>query len=397
MKKQILISLILFCSVWNANAQWSGTSPIWTSSKVGIGITTPGFKFHVKGNENANWVSLIENSASAGHKMYFGYNNNSVTYGLLINGGKGTTNDYDFAVENKFYIKGNGNVGIGTTTPGSRLHIKGTGFNTQTLSLESTVAGNAYTVFANTEGSWITGLSNDIGGNAKYIIHNGTETRFLIQQNGDIGIGTTAPSEKLEVAGNVKASIFKDIDDANYYLDPANTIVSLKTKGSILLPYGENLYFGSTASAGTEYLRMFNLADGNAYLDFTENFYFRPNAGTSTLTIKNNGYVGIGTTAPQSLLAVKGKITAQAVEVTMTGWADYVFKTDYNLATLNEVENFITKNGHLPNVPSALEVEENGINLGEMNKVLLLKIEELTLYMIEQEKRIQELEKKNNN
>nr|WP_299170382.1 hypothetical protein [uncultured Allomuricauda sp.] len=99
--------------------------------------------------------------------------------------------------------------------------------------------------------------------------------------------------------------------------------------------------------------------------------------------------VGIGTTNPGSYkLAVNGNIRAKEIKVE-TGWADYVFKEGYDLPTLEEVEQHIKEKGHLINIPSAKEVEENGIQLGEMNKLLLEKIEELTLYAIQQQKEIQ--------
>lgn len=84
----------------------------------------------------------------------------------------------------------------------------------------------------------------------------------------------------------------------------------------------------------------------------------------------------------------EGKITAKEVEVKANVWADYVFKKEYNLNSLEEVEKHIQEKGHLPNVPSADEVVKNGINLGEMDAKLLEKIEELTLYSIEQNKQI---------
>ena len=107
--------------------------------------------------------------------------------------------------------------------------------------------------------------------------------------------------------------------------------------------------------------------------------------------ISNN--VGIGTT-PQTnyRLAVDGIIHTKEVLVSETGWADYVFFKNYKLPTLEEVEKHIQDKGHLINIPSAAEVEANGIELGEMNKLLLEKIEELTLYVIQQEKRIKQLE-----
>lgn len=74
-------------------------------------------------------------------------------------------------------------------------------------------------------------------------------------------------------------------------------------------------------------------------------------------------------------------------------WSDFVFENDYDLPTLEEVEEHIAENGHLPEIPSEAEVTENGINLGEMDAKLLQKIEELTLYLIEQNKEIKELKK----
>src|SRR5690606_31369179 len=108
----------------------------------------------------------------------------------------------------------------------------------------------------------------------------------------------------------------------------------------------------------------------------------------------NTGNVGIGTIAPGNWkLAVNGEIRAKEIKVE-TGWSDFVFKNDYALPTLEEVEKHIKEKGHLKDIHSAKEVEENGIYLGEMDSKLLKKIEELTLYIIEQNKRIEALENK---
>lgn len=110
------------------------------------------------------------------------------------------------------------------------------------------------------------------------------------------------------------------------------------------------------------------------------------------INITNNGKVGIGTTTPQSEFSVKGTITAQRVKVTQTGWADYVFSKDYPLTPLTTVEKYLTTHQHLEGIPSAAEVAKDGIDVGEMNKKLLEKVEELTLYLIEQNKKIAALE-----
>lgn len=110
------------------------------------------------------------------------------------------------------------------------------------------------------------------------------------------------------------------------------------------------------------------------------------------VTFKWNTGIGIGTNNPQYKLDVNGTIRAKEVKVE-TGWADFVFAPDYQLPTLSEVEAHIKEHKHLPGIPTEAEVKENGTNLGEMNVKLLQKVEELTLYMIQQNKEIESLKK----
>ncbi|WP_417887112.1 hypothetical protein [Zunongwangia sp.] len=107
--------------------------------------------------------------------------------------------------------------------------------------------------------------------------------------------------------------------------------------------------------------------------------------------ILNNGSVGIGKADPTNKLDVNGTIHSREVKVDRENWADYVFKEDYELKNLTEVEKFIRENGHLEDIPSEKEVQKNGVKLGEMNARLLQKIEELTLYIIDQRKTIEDL------
>lgn len=107
-----------------------------------------------------------------------------------------------------------------------------------------------------------------------------------------------------------------------------------------------------------------------------------------------DGNVGIGTEKPDAKLAVNGTIHSKEVKVDLTVPApDYVFANDYKLRTLKEVETYVNQNSHLPEIPSAKEFEKNGIQLAEMNMALLKKVEELTLYAIEQEKKTEKLVK----
>jgi hypothetical protein len=118
------------------------------------------------------------------------------------------------------------------------------------------------------------------------------------------------------------------------------------------------------------------------------------NPGVERFTISASGDVGIGTTTPDAKLTVKGLVHAQEVKVDLNGAAapDYVFENGYALLPLKEVKSFIDKNKHLPEVPSAKEMELSGIDLGQMNLILLKKIEELTLYVIEQKEQLEKVQ-----
>jgi len=113
------------------------------------------------------------------------------------------------------------------------------------------------------------------------------------------------------------------------------------------------------------------------------------NSGTNAITffINSSGNVGIGTALPKERLSVNGKIRAHEIKVETANWPDYVFAKDFQLPSLKETEKYINEKGHLPGIPSAEEVKVNGIDLGEMNAKLLQKIEELTLHLIEKEKK----------
>lgn len=132
--------------------------------------------------------------------------------------------------------------------------------------------------------------------------------------------------------------------------------------------------------------------------DPREGNQFWGNAASTHMALVG-GNLGIGTTDTKGFkLGVKGKIAAEEVKVAIySNWADFVFENDYDLPTLIEVEQHIIEKGHLKDIPSAKEVKENGIFLGEMDSKLLQKIEELTLYAIDQEKRIRALELNNKN
>lgn len=115
----------------------------------------------------------------------------------------------------------------------------------------------------------------------------------------------------------------------------------------------------------------------------------------ATLAIKaiTNGNVGIGTTTPTERLSVNGNIRAKEIKVETANWPDYVFRDNYRMQSLIELEEYIKVNKHLPDMPSAQKAEKEGIDLGEMNKLLLKKVEELTLHVIELSKRLDQQNK----
>jgi hypothetical protein len=128
--------------------------------------------------------------------------------------------------------------------------------------------------------------------------------------------------------------------------------------------------------------------------DFTTGFYGNV-SGWGLIMNTNTGNVGIGTLNPTYKLSVNGDIRTKEV-VVETGWADYVFDKKYNLVPLEQVEDYIRQNGHLPNIPSAKEVEEKGLHVGDIQKKMMEKIEELTLYIIEIKKEVSALKSASN-
>ncbi|VXD14830.1 conserved exported hypothetical protein [Marinoscillum sp. 108] len=192
-----------------------------------------------------------------------------------------------------------------------------------------------------------------------------------LMRGGDVGIGTIQPNAGLHVQN-------KDLLISND--------VSTGGTGISKLIFSE----GSDDTAPLGFSINYN---GDNFTGGDNKLYFESPTAGEVFTIRNDGKVGIGTASTGShKLAVNGSIGAREVKVEAGTWSDFVFEQGYSLRTLEEVEEHIARNGHLPDVPNEAQVTESGINLGEMDALLLQKIEELTLYLIEQNKKIEALQ-----
>ena len=157
------------------------------------------------------------------------------------------------------------------------------------------------------------------------------------------------------------------------------------------------MYFGTLTLDQTQngnYALLQDKTNGDTFLNSPSSLFLRIN-NQNKLVINNNGNVGIGVNMPDTKLAVDGIIKGEEVNVEVVNGPDYVFESDYQLRTLREIKDYIAKNKHLPEIPSAKEMETHGVDLGDMNMRLLKKIEELTLYQIELLERLEQLELKN--
>ncbi|KDN54704.1 tail fiber protein [Flavobacterium seoulense] len=171
-------------------------------------------------------------------------------------------------------------------------------------------------------------------------------------------------------------------------------IIWLKGGGSTYY-YQSNYGVNPTVYDGTQNGLPYNEVNGPSHNFKTS---IEEYATTSGMYQNRNAYfgsnVGIGTTNPTSKLTVAGNINAREVKVTVDAGADFVFEKDYDLPTLESVDKFIKENKHLPEIPSATDMQKDGINLSEMNIKLLQKIEEITLYIIRIQNRLEILEKR---
>ena len=285
--------------------------------------------------------------------------------------------------QNGIHITQVGNVGIGDETPYSRLTLSGTlGYHNGTFPLnyifENGESHPKRALFAHSPNQINKGLMYD-DQSSSFLFGNGQTGVWLNIEQPAIGIGVQDPFNSLIVAGSGSSS-------------PA--ILRLGNRGGFDEVNSGTLIFDEDVDAALTdenfcgiAMRYNGLTNRLEYLgDCTENTDLS-NAGL-IMSIARDGNVGFGID-PDSMYKVQiaGHVRAEEI-VVETGWADYVFEKDYSLKTLSEVNAFIERNGHLPGVPSAKEVESNGLEVGDMSRVFMEKIEELTLYTIDQDERL---------
>jgi hypothetical protein len=354
-------------SLFNMGTMYSSGNPYW-----GYGIKTKsGTNGYLSSTNIPAGRAGIELSGSSEIKFLIGDTQSSTDGGIVSLNQAATLTQTG--------------LGIGTSTPTTKLDIIGT--------YSSPQFHNGYTpnngIFMHAQGgpthtNWVIGQQRTVSGleftpstTAGGALFSNPAMVILADGNinfGNVGIGTTAPRSNLEVIQN------------GY--QPGITV-----RGAVTASHPQIRVDGNSSTMAA--MKMQSITGATFGYMGTENqtdLRFITN-NTAQVAITTSGSVGIGTMTPPVgyKLAIAGDVIATKVVVkALVNWPDYVFKPDYNLPPLSTIEQHIKEKGHLPNIPTEKEVAEKGIDLGDMHAKLLQKVEELTLYLIKQEKRLEE-------
>ena len=336
------------------------------SGNLGIGTTGPSHDLEIAPSNHRPTIFLNARGTgnSANSDIFFGDNGNkrwSITHRP-----NDQNNDFVIWRNNSGWTKSlsinyaNGRVGIGTEAPTGELEVKSVSGNDADLHINAASDGDQSTIRFQDAGDNTWGFLSNYPHAGKLSVYNyqNTSNALILDSNGNLGIGTTSPSKLLDVNGDARIGNI----NSRQYLKISSLEwpeIRFQTPTS-----NEQIRLGTAHADNTNY----GVEEGDLYV-YTQTtgkmpFVIRRN-GDLRFNLKG-GNVGIGTaTTGTHKLAVEGTIGAREIKVEANGWSDFVFEKDYDLRTLEEVEQHINKNGHLPEIPSEAEVTENGINLGE--------------------------------
>jgi hypothetical protein len=358
------------------------------NGNVGIGTIAPQSKFEVRGtsirlsDDDTRYLEISQDASGTAFGRTYSNGYAGARQFLLSgwshqpdNSGSIKRDIVQFDGYNLNLLKDNGgNVGIGTAAPLDKLSVVGNisiplqnsiGFGqSDRFTYDNKSIGN-YSVgwYGDSENS--TAPTSYFSGFGGIKFFTAAQSRMTILNGGNVGIATTSPSAKLEIN------------------ETSAEVSALKISDFTIVPQLLNASWNPISKLG----------DIGIILRNSKSLVIAPHSGSAGgLRISANGNVGIGTGSPDKTLTVKGTIHTNEVLVDLNVQApDYVFEKNYNLLPLSQLESYINQNKHLPEVPSAKEMEENGLNLKEMNLILLKKVEELTLYVLELKNENQEI------
>ncbi|MEQ9263614.1 MAG: tail fiber protein [Balneolaceae bacterium] len=374
------------------------TNTFPTSGSVGIGTTSPLAKLSVHSTGTIGLSGTYANSSiyMTDGTQQLGIDPNQIyaAQELTLTAATGYLGFITSGVE-RIRVLNNGNVGIGHSSPVEKLQIgnrwtfhdgghKIIGYNYDYNAGDKRIFQDEVSLMRFTDYGDIR-FEHAISDTANSAITDWAKS-LTLKNDGRVGMGTDSPSASLHVSSSTDGdAVLKLESDTDNSSEVDNVRIEMLQDGGA---HGAYIGYDSDWS-GTESDNRFRIVTRRSGTNDEEAFVIK----TTNSGLVTSSFVGIGTSNPDQALTVKGKIHSEEIIVDLNvPGPDYVFEEDYDLPTLSEIEAFIKANKHLPEVPSAKEMEANGISLGEMNMLLLKKIEEMTLHQIELLKRIEKLE-----